>query len=277
MPMKQMPLRYAGVCRVCSQELPAKTRAVYDSDAKNVICLVCVDGAPSEPAALLPPPQPLEHGVAGAGPQREYDRRVAKRQAEIDAIGGWRAKVVRVFDTEPQSTTAWRQGAEGERRLAAALEGGLSSSAVVLHSRKVPKTRGDIDHLIVAQSGVWIADAKNYSGRVECRDVGSWRTTDLRLFVNNRDKTKLVDNFDWQIAAVRAALDPMGFGDIPVHPVLLFTQWKKGLFERPIEIRGVRAMWANKLVELASAPGPLNDDAIRAVATQLSTELPAKA
>lgn len=258
-------------------ELPAKTTAVYDTDAKNVLCLVCRDrDRPSEPLGLLPPPQPIDHGVAGAGPQAEYERRVAKREREIDDIGGWRAKIVRACDSEPQSTTAWRQGADGERRLAAALEAGLNGSAVVLHSRKVPNTRGDIDHLVVASSGIWVVDSKNYAGRPELRDVGGWRTPEWRLYVNGRNQTKLVANFDWQVAAVRAVLDPMGFGEAPVHPTLLFTQWKKGLFEKPIELGGVRAMWTKRLVELMNEPGPLSDDAIRAIATQLSAKLPAK-
>ena len=137
MALKQMALKYAGVCRVCGVELPVRTTAIYDSTAKNVLCLGCRDS--EQPAAApmpLPPPRPIDHGVAGAGPQAEYERRVAKRQQEIDAIGGFRAKVVRAFDTEPQSTTAWRQGAEGEQRLAASLDQGLTSSAFALHSRK---------------------------------------------------------------------------------------------------------------------------------------------
>lgn len=277
MALKQMALRYAGTCRVCAVELPARTQAVYDSEAKNVLCLQCRDRDPAEPLGFLPPPQPIDHGVAGAGPQAEYERRTAKRQKELDAIPGLRGKLVRALDKEPQSTTAWAKGAEGERRLASTLEAGLTTGAVVLHSRKVPKTRGDIDHLIVASSGIWIADAKNYQGRVEGRDVGGWRTSDVRLYVNGRDQTKLVDNFEWQVAAVRAVLDPMGFGEAPIHPVLLFTQWKKGLFEKPVTVRGVRAMWASRLVELANEPGPLSPDAVRAIATQLSAKLPSKA
>ena len=273
-----MSLKYPGVCRACSTPLAVRTQAFYDTMAKNVLCRGCNEtaAASSRVPAPLPPPKPIDHGVAGAGPQREYERRVAKREAEIDALGGWRAKLVRAFDAEPQSTTAWWDGAEGERRLAAVLESGIGSSAVGLHSRRVPKTRGDIDHLVIAPSGVWSVDSKNYLGRPECRDVGGWRSPDWRLYVNGRDRSKVLDNFEWQVAAVRAVLDPMGFGEAPIHPTLVFTQWKKALFERLIELRGVRAVWMKKLVELIDEPGPLSDDAVRAIATQLSAKLPAK-
>lgn len=277
MALKQMALRYSGTCRVCSTELPARTQAVYDTEARNVLCLECRDrDRPADPLGFLPPPQPIDHGVAGAGPQAEYERRAAKHQAELDAIPGLRGKIARAFAEEPHSTRAWAVGAEGERTLAAALDAGLSSSAIVLHSRKVPNTRGDIDHLIVASSGVWIVDAKNYAGKPDLRDVGGFRTPNFRLYVNGRDRTKLLDNFEWQVPAVRAALDPIGFGEVAMHPTLVFTQWRKGLFERPVEVRGVRALWVKKLVELVNEPGPLDDSTVRTIAHHLSTKLPAK-
>lgn len=58
------------------------------------------------------------------------------------------------------------QGSEGERRLAAHLLRTVGDHAVLLHDRKVPRTRGNIDHLAVAASGVWVMDAKNYRGLV---------------------------------------------------------------------------------------------------------------
>lgn len=273
MPTKLMSLRYAGRCRSCSTDLSKGSRAVYDSDAKNVCCTDCFD-ATSSPSPL-PPPLPIVTGVAGAGPQREYERRAAKREAQIEQKWGRFAGFAKVFSEEPQSTTAWRKGAKGERRVAAFIEEALDDSVVVLHSRRVPKTRGDIDHLLVASSGVWVVDSKAYSGRVEIRDVGGWRTVDRRLYVNNHDQTKLVDGFEWQVAAVRAILDPMGFGDVPMHPTLVFTGSEWGWFAKPIEIGGVRVLWAKKLCELVAEPGPLDAAAVRALAMQLSAKLPA--
>lgn len=280
MPTKLMSLRYPGVCRSCSIGLSRGSRAVYDSDAKNVCCTDCFEGTSSPSASAppaprpLPPPAPIAQGIAGSGPQQEYARRAAKREAAIEQKWGRLAGVAKVFSEEPQSTIAWRKGAEGERRLAAFLDRTLGESVVVLHSRRLPRTRGDIDHLLVAPSGVWVVDSKNYSGRVEVRDVGNWRTIDRRLYVNNRDKTKLVDGFEWQVAAVRAVLDPMGFGEVPMHPTLLFTESDWGWFAKPIEIKGVRAMWGMKLCELVTQPGPLSAAAVTAIATQLSAALP---
>ena len=160
--------------------------------------------------------------------------------------------------------------------LTAEIEAGLGRDTFVLHGRTVPNTRGDVDHVIVAPSGVWLVDTKNYWGLVEKRDAGNWRTVDHRLFVNGRDQTTLVDDLAWQATGVRALLDPLGLGDVPVHPVLLFIGSAGRWFAKPIDIDGVRAMWTTKLLEFVAAPGSLDDTTCRTVATELSAQLPAR-
>ncbi len=191
----------------------------------------------------------------------------SERWSTTDGIGG---------DTsiEHHSNAGWRRGADGDPRLAAELEGCVGDDAIVLHGRTASTVRGDIDHLVIASSGVWIVDAKNYWGVVERRDVGNWRKADRRLFVNGRDETESVANMTWQAEAVRAVLDPIGFGDVPVHPVLLFVGSGGRWFLQPIEIGGVRAVWAKQLTELVSVPGPIDRAAVSAIAAQLDAMLP---
>jgi hypothetical protein len=99
---------------------------------------------------------------------------------------------VKFLSDDPQSTKAWAKGSEGERKLAAHLLRTVGDSAVMLHDRRIPGSRANIDHLVVAASGIWIIDAKSYKGKVEQRDVGKWLKTDNRLYVNGHDQTKLV-------------------------------------------------------------------------------------
>jgi hypothetical protein len=40
---------------------------------------------------------------------------------------------------------------------------------VVLHDRRIPGRRSNIDHLVIARSGVWVVDTKRYRGKVERR------------------------------------------------------------------------------------------------------------
>jgi len=62
----------------------------------------------------------------------------------------------------------------------------------VLHDRRIPGARANVDHIVVAPWGVFVIDAKNYKGRVEKRDRGGFFSTDYRLYVGGRDKTALV-------------------------------------------------------------------------------------
>jgi hypothetical protein len=211
-------------------------------------------------------------GVAGASARREYERRHQKRQAAIEARWGRLAGVVNFLTDDPQSTRALARGAVGEERLARDLGQRLNDSALVLHDRKVPGTRGNIDHLVISPGGVWIVDAKNYTGLVERRDVGGWFKTDLRLFVGGRDRTKAVDGLGWQLTAVGKAL---GDDTIPVHPMLCFISAEWRLFSKPFEIRGVWCVWAKKLAEMINAPGPIGDDRIVAITQLLTERLPA--
>jgi len=81
MSSKQMAIRHAGVCRECGVELPAKTTAVYDFTAKNVICLGCGDDAASaHQTASARAPRPAVPTVAGITDRRRADRRSADRR-----------------------------------------------------------------------------------------------------------------------------------------------------------------------------------------------------
>ena len=87
---------------------------------------------------------------------------------------------------ETRNTKVWAQGAEGEERLGAVLD--ATEGIVALHDRRIPKSKANIDHLVVGPSGVFVVDAKNYSGIVERRHVGGWFRPDERLYVGGRDR-----------------------------------------------------------------------------------------
>src|SRR2546426_5740703 len=98
---------------------------------------------------------PNDSGIAGASAQREYASRRLAREARVKrSLGNLLGKVVLAVTDEPQSTRAWARGALGEAKLAEALAG--VRDLRVLHDRRVPGTRGNIDHLLVAPAGVFV-------------------------------------------------------------------------------------------------------------------------
>lgn len=292
--MKLMPLGRNDRCCVCGVAISAGTEAWWDKAAKNVTCLDCrpadtVDAleapivdAPSLPSSApaaqsLPPPAPIDHGEGGVSAAMEYERRRARDEARIEEKWGTGrlGRFVKFISDEPQSTTAWAKGADGERRLARRLNDELADVAVVFHDRKVPGTRGNIDHLVIGPTGVWIVDAKNYKGKVEQRDVGGLFRTDRQLFVGGRNQMKLVEGLGWQIEAVRTALSTIGFAEAPLHSALCFTDAEWGLFSKPIRLHDAHVLWPSALIERAKASGPFDGQTIDTVARHLSSALPA--
>src|SRR5262249_38779315 len=152
----------------------------------------------------------------------------------------------------------------GEERVAATLHEKLEGRAVILHDRRVPGTRGNIDHVVIAQSGAWVIDAKQYSGKVEKRDVGGLFRTDVRLFVGGRDRTKLASGLDWQMAAIRSALAD---ARVPIHGALSFVgaEWPL-FFAKPFQLSGVWISWPAKLAELIIADEVMSIDDVERVA-----------
>ncbi|MDR7252275.1 hypothetical protein J2X46_001251 [Nocardioides sp. BE266] len=69
-----------------------------------------------------------------------------------------------------KSAALWEQGAEGEVAVARALEA-LPEAWVALHDLAWPgRQRANLDHVVVGPGGVFVVDAKNWSGRIEVRD-----------------------------------------------------------------------------------------------------------
>jgi len=280
MAKRMMALRREDRCSICSCHVPAGTKAQWDSVGKAVTCVACVgreqpDTTPSS-GPRTAEPGPLDTGRPGASARAEHERRQAKRAARIDERWGTGrlGKLARFLSDDPQTTRAWAEGAAGEERVAQVLHERLGDQAVLLHDRKVPGTRGNIDHLVIASSGVWVVDAKKYRGKVEQRDVGGWFKTDLRLYVGGRDRTKTVNGLEWQVDAVTRALDAE---QVPIEPALSFVgaEWPI-FFAKPFRLHGVWVSWPAKLAELIAAPGPLSIDDIDRVARQLSARLPSK-
>lgn len=189
---KRMRLRYAGTCRLCGGVLSTGTDALYERQRKTVRCVTCE----AEPT-------PMADGVAGASARREHERRRDAREQRIRTNHPKLGGLILALSDDPQSTRAWQGGAIGEEVLAERLKE-LPDSARVLHDRRIPGTRSNIDHIAVTPSGVWVIDAKRYKGQRPSLHVegGLIRPRVETLRVGGRDKTKLVDGVRSQVEKV---------------------------------------------------------------------------
>jgi hypothetical protein len=173
--------------------------------------------------------------------------------------------VILALSSDPQSTTAWGDGASGEETVGRHLDALRAEGMAVLHDRRIPGAKANIDHIVISPAGVFVVDPKNYRGKVEQRDVGGFFRTDLRLYVGGRDKTKLVKGMDRQVAAVRAVLSQnQKWSDVPVMPVLFFISpenWSLLNF-RPLRFGETYVLWGRALGKLLRADAKIPSDAV---------------
>jgi len=263
---KVMALRYAGRCRVCSREIAARERAVYERASKTVRCLECPAVAPEQDGVVAGPPSappPVEAGTAGASARREYERRRARDEERLRAKWGRFGGIAVALSEEKQSTSAWDRGAVGEERLGARLDKLASDGSIaVLHDRLIPGTRANIDHIVVTPGGVWVVDSKRYHRQTPVLRVegGLFRPRVEKLVVGGRDRTRLVDGVLGQVAVVREALP-----DVPVTGALCFIDAEWPLIGGAFVTRGVLVLWPKRLVKrLSESRGELDVGAMTA-------------
>jgi hypothetical protein len=147
----------------------------------------------------------------------------------------------------------------------------------ILNDRRVPQTKGNIDHILVAPVGVFVVDAKYYEGLIQIRDVGGLFKTDKRLYVGSRDCSRLADNMAWQVEAVRQALlaavvDPMP----PIAPVLCFVDGEWPLLFPPEEFKGIRLEGKRSIRKLIAGTTVLNPEAVDHIYHVLAVAFPPK-
>lgn len=281
---KTMRLRYAGRCQNCQLEIAAGTTAVYDRQSKTVACVSC---APVATAELLPamaaeltdhPAEetaPVYAGVAGASAQREFDRRKAKRETRIreahPRIGG----LILALSEEPQSTAAWSVGAKGEEVLGRRLDSLVRDGVAVLHDRRIPPTKANIDHIAVCASGVFVIDAKNYRGRPTLKVEGGFiRPRVETLMIGSRPSMKLVDGVHKQISVVEAALERAGLGHVPVGGMLCFVEADWPMIGGDFVIDSVNVLWPRKAASVIELPGGTDAATVQRVHRALASAFP---
>lgn len=178
---------------------------------------------------------------------------------------------------DPASTKAWDKGAAGERVIGDSLDGLRDEGFAVLHDRRIPGTRANIDHIVVSPAGVFVIDTKNWSGRVEQRVVGGWFKTDVRLYVSGRDRTKRIAGMNDQLEAVKHVLAARAeWREVPVTGSLWFMSsenWSL-LERRPLRFGDVYVLWGKALGKLIRADGALTSAQIAAIERQLALALP---
>ncbi|GAA1795083.1 hypothetical protein GCM10009795_045780 [Nocardioides hankookensis] len=177
----------------------------------------------------------------------ESAREVARRQRE---------KAARL----EQAAARWERGAAGEEAVATALAALPRTEWTVVSDVQWPGRRfANIDHVVIGPGGVFVIDAKNWSGKVE--------VVDSVLRQNGRHREPAVaGGSDAALAVAQlASLDPS-----LVHPVLCFVRddWLSG-WARDVMVCST----FNLVTMLVSRPTALAGDALVSTRSRVVTSL----
>lgn len=153
---------------------------------------------------------------------------------------------------------SWGRGAGGERIVGAALDAlAAEGLVVVLHDRRMPRSRANIDHLAVASGGVFTVDAKRYSGRLQVRAGGR------ELWIAGRNRSKLLEQAQRQSAAASKVLSAAGIHGVQVTPVLCFVETQMSRLFPPTQVGAVRLTTPRKLHTVLANRDVAVDDELR--------------
>ena len=207
---------------------------------------------------------------AGGSAQAEYERRAARHAADVRrrrprilafgavvAIVGllvlivnplW-GGVVLLFDlvivasalfTTPNSITAWQTGAQGELRTGRLLEPLEGEGFRILHDRRIPGSRANIDHVVIGPPGIYVVETKSLGGSLQIRDND--------VFVAGRRRTKMIDEVKREAVAVQTALAAeLAANGWTVSPIICVHRADLPMFRS--EVAGVRIVSGKDFVK----------------------------
>ncbi len=242
-----IPLRYGGTCLACGRHIEKGERGWHDPDIKKVVCSTC--------------------RPEGTAPEKVADAAVR------NPVGGSSALDV----SGKRHDQNYFKGAVGEYILSVFLHRRLAEGAVILDDRRVPGSTANIDHVVVAPSGVWVIDAKKWKGTITYKkhDLGG---EDWRLTVGDHYRTSAVEKLYRQVIPVAQVL---GDPSVPLRPALVFIDGDWGsrvtlrvLANRPYTHLGVMITWPKALAKVINDPGPLAADRVTEIGQLLDKALP---
>jgi hypothetical protein len=221
-----------------------------------------------------------DHGTAGASALRraprihEHRRSVETNRKRVARFAAalFGPEVDKRLRQAERNRTA---GGEAEQSLAGYLAH-RCPAVPMLHDRRAPRSRGNIDHVAIAPSGIYVIDCKRHRGKIEITQPLFGRA---KLKINGRDQSKLIDGLDKQVARVLEASADIA-AEIPVHGCLCVLA-PEGLLAdsglpllRTLRLNGYPLYHPRRLAKRLNRPGPLGAELTRELHAGLAERLP---
>lgn len=245
MTWESKPLRYGGICEACGTTIEKREVGWHDAVARKVRCQSCG-----------PLPDRAPSSDRGESPLR------------VDPVGGTAA----LREARARRDSKWTKGAAGEYLMDLSLHNHVNEGTVILTDRLLPETKSNIDHIVVAPSGVWIIDTKTWRGKIEYKSTSVFGT-EKRLFVGGRDRTSAVEAIFKIVIPVAQVI---GDKSVPIKPALVFIdgEWSDAATPRivtskPYQHLNVLISWPKAIWKKINEPGSLDAGAVKRIGEHL--------
>jgi hypothetical protein len=186
----------------------------------------------------------------------------------VPALAGWVGLVAaglvgwRLRFRVSQDARNWQRGARGERRTARQLDRLTRHGWIVFHDLAVPDSGANADHLLIGPAGVFLADSKNWRGRLAFAPDGT-------LWHGSYPLTATLATIGFEAAAIAGAL---AVPDLAVEPLLVVHGSTIPWGEQ--DLGGVAVLPAGQLVAtLLALPPLLTDQQVTQLAQRASARL----
>lgn len=247
-------LQYGGICVACGKRIHVDEEAWHCYELHKVRCVDC-----GEPTRLPSQSEDLKPTLIPSNP-----------------VGGSAA----LREAQLQHDPSWSKGAHGEFQMDRRLHQELKPGAIILTDRQLPNSNANIDHVVIAPSGLWIIDTKKWSGKIEYRGK-RFDDPDMRLIVGGQDRTLKVEALYNQVIPVAQLIDDLDPGrSIDIHPAIVFVRgnWSTKLtlldmISRPVHHDGVLIASPKMLTRKINENGPLQPELIKRLAERLESTL----
>lgn len=193
------------------------------------------------------------------------------RETRDRGFPGASARRESLHQTSRRDAADWRKGAEGELAVGRMLDDLVVAGVRAVHDRRVPGSLGNIDHIAIAPTGVYVIDAKNYTGHPRVETSNSGDAILQHLYVGGEECSELVWGVRRQVSVVAAAL---GDDTVPVRGILCFVGAGWEVLNGYVVSR-VGITSPERLAALLETPGPLDARRIGQLHRRLLTALDA--
>ena len=217
------------------------------------------------------PPRPADVAVPSAATDATSVPEVVGRPQQTQP-GGWSAarRAEQLRAASDPAAGAWAAGAEGERRVAAALSE-LPDGWTVLHDRLLRPglSEANLDHIVIGPGGLFLVDAKNRAGLVTEWEGGLFQRV-------TKDGERHTESLAGELKKVHGMAAYMSVESAsPVIPVLCLAGAQEAAFGEPVLLRGVWVVPMSRLVRwLEARPHVLDREGASRRASQAMTDFP---